>query len=62
MNETKRLLGVMEKHLANRDYLAGSYSIADIAIYPWQKSDKSHRNCFGRRLSQNCSMGGSNSC
>ncbi|MFO0310569.1 MAG: glutathione binding-like protein [Pseudanabaena sp.] len=36
MNETKRLLGVMEKHLANRDYLAGSYSIADIAIYPWQ--------------------------
>ncbi|MFN7379703.1 MAG: glutathione binding-like protein [Pseudanabaena sp.] len=38
MDETKRLLAGMEKHLGNRDYLAGSYSIADIAIYPWLKA------------------------
>lgn len=34
--ETKRLYGVMNKRLANNDYLAGNnYSIADIATYPW---------------------------
>ncbi len=34
--ETNRLYGVMNKRLANNDYLAGSaYSIADIATYPW---------------------------
>ena len=35
-NENKRLLGVMERRLADRSYLAGAeYSIADIACYPW---------------------------
>lgn len=34
--ETQRLYGVMDKRLANNDYLSGStYSIADIATYPW---------------------------
>jgi GST-like protein len=34
--ETKRLYSVMDKRLANNDYLAGNtYSIADIATYPW---------------------------
>jgi GST-like protein len=33
--EAKRLYGVMNKHLASTDYFAGSYSIADMAIYPW---------------------------
>ncbi len=33
--ETKRLYGVMEKHLAKQQFLAGEYSIADIATYPW---------------------------
>lgn len=37
LNETKRLLGVLEKRLSDRDYLAASYSIADIAAYPWVK-------------------------
>jgi GST-like protein len=37
-NEFNRLLGVMERRLADRDYLAGEYSIADIASWPWVRS------------------------
>jgi len=33
--EVRRLLEVMNGRLAGRDYLAGEYSIADIAHYPW---------------------------
>lgn len=33
--ETARLYGVLNKRLADRDYVAGQYSIADMAIYPW---------------------------
>jgi len=33
--EYDRLLGVMEAQLADRDYLAGEYSIADMASFPW---------------------------
>ena len=36
VNETKRLYGVMDAHLASRDWLAGGdYSIADIACFGW---------------------------
>jgi len=35
-NETRRLYGVMDKRLAEREHLAGGdYSIADIATFPW---------------------------
>jgi GSH-dependent disulfide-bond oxidoreductase len=34
-NEVNRLFGVMNKRLADRGYLAGDYSIADMASYPW---------------------------
>ncbi len=34
-NETLRLYGVMDKRLSTADFLAGDYSIADIATYPW---------------------------
>jgi len=35
-NEVRRLHGVLEKRLAEADYLAGpEYSIADIATFPW---------------------------
>lgn len=34
-NEYDRLLAVMEVRLRDRDYLAGEYSIADIASFPW---------------------------
>ncbi|TVR09755.1 MAG: thiol:disulfide oxidoreductase [Salinarimonadaceae bacterium] len=35
VNETNRLYGVMNKRLADREFLAGEYSIADMASYPW---------------------------
>ena len=34
-NEVNRLYGVMNKRLADRPFLAGAYSIADIASWPW---------------------------
>jgi len=37
--ESKRLLGVLDKHLAGRDWMMGAdYSIADIAIFPWVRN------------------------
>ena len=33
--ETRRLYGVLDKRLGEAEYLAGEYSIADIACYPW---------------------------
>ena len=36
VNETNRLYGVLNKRLADREFVAGdTYSIADMAIYPW---------------------------
>jgi GST-like protein len=35
VNETNRLYGVMNKRLAGNVFLAGEYSIADMAAYPW---------------------------
>jgi len=35
LNEAKRLYGVLDRRLAHRDYLAGDYSIADMATWPW---------------------------
>ncbi len=34
-SETARLYKVMDKQLAKHEYLAGDYSIADIAAWPW---------------------------
>jgi GSH-dependent disulfide-bond oxidoreductase len=35
VNETKRLLKVLDTRLTGREFVAGAYSIADIASYPW---------------------------
>ncbi|HEX8439400.1 glutathione S-transferase N-terminal domain-containing protein [Archangium sp.] len=35
--ESERILGVMDKHLAQHEFLAPEYSVADIATYPWLK-------------------------
>lgn len=46
--EKDRLYGVLDKHLKTNDYLAGDYSIADMATYPWvaryewHKTDLNH--------------------
>jgi GST-like protein len=40
--ETNRLYGVLNKRLADREFIAGAYSIADIACYPWIVPHKGH--------------------
>ena len=35
LGEVRRHWGVLDVHLAGRDWIAGDYSIADIGTYPW---------------------------
>lgn len=35
VDETARLYAVLDRQLADREFVAGSYTIADMAIYPW---------------------------
>ena len=37
-NESRRLFEVLDKHLANNEWLAGDYSIADIANWCWVRT------------------------
>ena len=41
--EKDRLYGVLDKRLGEAAYLAGEYSIADIATYPWVARHEWHR-------------------
>jgi GST-like protein len=40
VKETSRLYAVLDKRLADREFVAGDYSIADMACYPWTVSHK----------------------
>jgi GST-like protein len=47
--EKERLYQVMDDRLRDREFLAGDYSIADMAAYPWIRAlerDTSHLNGF----------------
>jgi GST-like protein len=44
--ETRRLYGVLERRLGEASYLAGEYSIADIATYPWVARHTFHKVDF----------------
>ncbi len=49
-NEAERLYGVMDRKLADDEFLDGSYSIADMASFPWVLSyDK-----YGDNLLESC--------
>jgi GSH-dependent disulfide-bond oxidoreductase len=37
-NEVRRLLGILDKRLAKRKFVAGQLSIADFAILPWART------------------------
>ncbi|MGZ3278143.1 MAG: glutathione S-transferase N-terminal domain-containing protein [Caulobacteraceae bacterium] len=41
-NEVDRLWGVVDRRLEGRDFLAGDYSIADMACWPWMRSPAGH--------------------
>jgi len=36
-NETKRIFNIIDNQLSENEFLAGSYSVADIATFPWIK-------------------------
>jgi GSH-dependent disulfide-bond oxidoreductase len=40
--EVPRLYGVLDKQLSHTGYVAGDYSIADMAIFPWVTSFEAH--------------------
>ena len=42
-NETNRLYGVLNKRLEDREFMAGEYSIADMASYPWIVPYENHK-------------------
>jgi GST-like protein len=41
-NEARRLYNVLDRRLGQVEYLAGEYSIADIATFPWLRAPERH--------------------
>ena len=46
-DETRRLYGVLEKRLGEAPFLAGEYSIADMATFPWVARHEWHKVALG---------------
>jgi GST-like protein len=44
VRETARLYAVLNRRLAEREYIVGEYSIADIASYPWIVPERQQQN------------------
>ena len=44
VNESGRLYAVLNKRLADREYIVGDYSIADMASYPWINPERQQQN------------------
>ena len=44
VRETARLYGVLNKRLADREFIAGEYSIADMACYPWVLPERQNQD------------------
>ena|SRR5207249_4459877 len=44
VRETERLYAVLNKRLAEREFVGGAYSIADIASYPWVQPQRQGQN------------------
>ena len=42
VREVRRLYGVLDKRLMDREFVAGEFSIADVACYPWIVPYRSH--------------------
>jgi len=47
VNETNRLYGVLDRRLDGRQWIAGDYSIADMACYPWIVPHKRQSQTLG---------------
>ena len=45
--ETNRLYGVLNRQLAGGEFIAGAYSIADMACYPWIVPHERHKQNLG---------------
>jgi GST-like protein len=43
VKETERLYGVLDERLDGREFIAGDYSIADMACYPWIVPHERHK-------------------
>ena len=44
VRETGRLYAVLNKHLADREYIVDGYGIADMASYPWIRPERQQQN------------------
>lgn len=55
--EVSRIMGVLNTHLENQDYLAGDdYTIADMAVAPWIRLCTIHPACLDLPLERNANL------